>query len=82
MGTTSRTIHRIITEGSLLAGVKNPGIVVHGLRHSKPTLALLNDANPTRVHVMMRHKHYATTEVIVEEMQKLLQRAEAAVKQI
>ncbi len=26
-------IHRIITEGLLLAGVKKPGIVVQGLRH-------------------------------------------------
>lgn len=29
---STRAIHRIITEGLLLAGVKKPGIVVHSLR--------------------------------------------------
>jgi len=68
-------IHRIITEGLLLAGVKKPGIVVHSLRHSTSTFALLNDVNPTRVQKMMRHHHYATTEMYVEEVQKLLEGA-------
>lgn len=79
---STRAIHRIITEGLLLAGVKKPGIVVHSLRHSTPTFALLNDANPTRVQKMMRHQHYATTEIYVEEVQKLLEGAEDAVTQI
>ena len=79
---STRAIHRIITEGLLLAGVKKPGIVVHSLRHSTPTFALLNDANPTRVQKMMRHQHYATTEIYVEEVQKLLEGAEEAVTQI
>lgn len=74
-------INRIITEGLLLAGVKKPGIVVHSLRHSTPTFALLNDANPTRVQKLMRHQHYATTEIYVEEVQKLLEGAEEAVTQ-
>ena len=34
---STRAIHRIITEELLLADVKKPGIVVHGLRHSTPT---------------------------------------------
>lgn len=79
---STRAIHRIITEGLLLAGVKKPGIVVHSLRHSTPTFALLNNANPTRVQKMMRHQHYATTEIYVEEVQKLLEGAEEAVTQI
>ncbi len=79
---STRAIHRIITEGLLLAGVKKPGIVVHSLRHSTPTFALLNDANPTRVQKMMRHQHYATTEIYVEEVQRLLEGAEEAVTQI
>lgn len=79
---STRAINRIITEGLILAGVKKPGIVVHSLRHSTPTFALLNDANPTRVQKMMRHKHYATTEIYVEEVQKLLEGAEEAVTQI
>jgi len=79
---STRAIHRIITEGLLLAGVKKPGIVVHSLRHSTPTFALLNDANPTRVQKMMRHQHYATTELYVEEVQRLLDGAEDAVTQI
>ena len=79
---STRAINRIITEGLLLAGVKKPGIVVHSLRHSTPTFALLNDANPTRVQKMMRHKHYATTEIYVEEVQKLLEGAEEAVTQL
>jgi len=79
---STRAIRRIITEGLLLAGVKKPGIVVHSLRHSTPTFALLNDANPTRVQKMMRHQHYATTEIYVEEVQKLLDGAEDAVTQI
>jgi site-specific recombinase XerD len=79
---STRAINRIITEGLLLAGVKKPGIVVHSLRHSTPTFALLNDANPTRVQKMMRHQHYATTEIYVEEVQKLLEGAEEAVTQI
>lgn len=79
---STRAIHRLITEGLLLAGVKKPGIVVHSLRHSTPTFALLNDANPTRVQKMMRHQHYATTEIYVEEVQQLLDGAEDAVTQI
>jgi integrase/recombinase XerD len=79
---STRAIHRIITEGLLLAGVKKPGIVVHSLRHSTPTFALLNDASPTRVQKMMRHQHYATTEIYVEEVQRLLEGAEEAVTQI
>lgn len=79
---STRAIHRIISEGLLLAGVKKPGIVVHSLRHSTPTFALLNDANPTRVQKMMRHQHYATTEIYVEEVQRLLDGAEDAVTQI
>lgn len=79
---STRTIHRLITEGLLLAGAKKPGIVVHSLRHSTPTFALLNDANPTRVQKMMRHQHYATTEIYVEEVQRLLEGAEEAVTQI
>lgn len=79
---STRAIHRIITEGLLLAGVKKPGIVVHSLRHSTPTFALLNDANPTRVQKMMRHQHYATTEIYVAEVQRLLDGAEEAVTQI
>ena len=65
-----------------MAGVKKLSIVVRGLRHSTPTFALLNDANPTRVQKMMRHQHYATTEIYVEEVQKLLEGAEEAVTQI
>ncbi len=42
---------------------------------------LLNDANPTRVQ-KMRHQHYATTEMYVEEVQRLLEGAEDAVTQI
>ncbi|MGC4097986.1 MAG: tyrosine-type recombinase/integrase [Nitrospira sp.] len=79
---STRAIHRIITEGLVLAGVKKPGIVVHSLRHSTPTFALLNNANPTRVQRMMRHQHYATTEIYVEEVQRLLEGAEDAVTQI
>ncbi len=79
---STRAIYRIITEGMLLAGVKKPGIVVHSLRHSTPTFALLNDANPTRVQKMMRHQHYATTEIYVEEVKRLLEGAEDAVTQI
>ncbi|MBL8075592.1 MAG: tyrosine-type recombinase/integrase [Nitrospira sp.] len=79
---STRAIHRMITEGLLLAGVKKPGIVVHSLRHSTPPFALLNDANPTRVQEMMRHQHYATTEIYVKEVQRLLEGAEDAVTQI
>ena len=77
-----RAINRIITEGLLLAGLNKPGIVVHSLRHSAPTFALLNGACPTRVQRMMRHPHYATTEIYVEEVRKLLEGAEKAVTQI
>ncbi len=79
---STRTTHRILTEGLLLAWVKKPGIVVHSLRHSTPTFALLNDANPTRVQKMMWHQHYATTEIYVEEVQRLLEGAEEVVTQI
>jgi len=79
---STRAIHRIITEGLLLAGVKKPGIVVHSLRHSTPTFALLNDANPTRVQKMMRHKHYGTTEHYVREAQQMLEGAEGAITQL
>lgn len=55
---------------------------MHSLRHSTPTVALPNDANPTRMQKMMRHQHYATTEIYVEEVQRLLEGAEDAVTQI
>jgi site-specific recombinase XerD len=61
---------------------KERGIAVHSLRHSTPTVALLNDANPTRVQKMMRHQHYTTTEIYVEEVQRLLDGTEGAVTQI
>jgi integrase/recombinase XerC len=77
-----RTIHRIITDGLLLAGAKRPGIVVHSLRHSAATYALLNQAHPTQVQRMMRHRHYATTEVYVEEVQRLIAGAEDKVTQL
>lgn len=78
----TRSIHRIMTEGLLLAGAKHPGIVVHSLRHSTATYALLNKANPVQVQRMMRHKHYATTEVYVSEVQQMIEGAEGAVTQI
>ena len=62
--------------------MKKPSIVVHSPGHSTSTVALLNDANPIRVQKMMRHQHYATTEIYVEEVQKLLEGAEEAVTQI
>ena len=65
---STRAIHQIITDSLLLGGVKKPGIVVPSVRHSTPTFALLNDANPTRVQKMMRHQHDATTEIYVEEV--------------
>lgn len=71
-----------MTERLLLAGVKKPGIVVQSLRHSTPTFALLNEANPTWVQKMMQHQHDATTEMYVVEVQKLLEGTEDAVKQI
>ncbi|MEO8341220.1 MAG: hypothetical protein ABI604_16170 [Nitrospirota bacterium] len=40
----------------------------------------MNDANPTSVQKW--HKHYAITEIYVEEVQKLLEGAEEAVTQI
>ena len=62
--------------------LKKPGIVVRSLRHSTPTFALLNDANPTRVQKMMRHQHYVTTQRYVEEVQRMREGAEDAVTQI
>lgn len=79
---STHAIQRIITEGLLLAEVKMPGIVVHSLRHLTPIFAFLKDANPTRVQKMMRHKHCATTEIYVEEVQKILEGVEEAVTQI
>jgi hypothetical protein len=37
--------------------------------------------DPTRAQKMMWHQHYATTEIYVEEVQKLLKGAEEAVTQ-
>ncbi|MHC9062783.1 hypothetical protein ACYX34_08860 [Nitrospira sp. CMX1] len=70
------------TEGLLLARVEKPGIVVHSMRYSTPTFALLNEANPTRVQKMKRHQHDATTEMYLEEVQRLLEMAEEAVTKI
>jgi hypothetical protein len=43
---------------------------------------MLNGVNLTRVRKMMRHQHYATMEIYVEEVQKFLEGAEDAVTQI
>ncbi len=78
---STRAIHWSVTEGLLLAGVRKPGILVHNLRHFTPTFALLNDANPILEQKMMRHQHYATTKIYVEEVQKSLEGVEEAVTQ-
>ena len=62
--------------------MQEPGILVHSLRHSAPAFALLNDANPTLVQNMMRHQHYASSEIYVEEVRQLLEGGEDAVTQI
>lgn len=51
---STRSIHRIITERFLLAGVKASGIVVHSLRQAAATYATLNGAPPSQVQRMMR----------------------------
>ena len=56
--------------------------VRYNLRYLTLAFAWFNDANPTRVQKMMRHQHYATTEIYVEEVQRLLEGAEDAVTQI
>ena len=48
---------------------------MHSLHHSTPTFALLNDANPTRMQRMMRHRYDATIKIYIEEVQKLLEGA-------
>jgi len=48
----------------LLAGVKKPGIVVHSLRHSTPTFALLNEANPTHVQELLEGVEKAVKQII------------------
>ena len=45
----------------------------HSLRDATPPFALLNDTNPTKVQKMMRHQHYATVEIYVEEVKRLLE---------
>ncbi len=77
-----RSIHRLMTEGLLLAKVKHPGIVVHSLRHSAATYATVNGAPPSQVQRMMRHRHYATTEHYVREAQQMMEGAEQAITQI
>lgn len=59
---STRAIQRIITEGLLLAEAKHPGIVVHSLRHSTPTFALLNDANLTQVQKLLECVDEAVTQ--------------------
>lgn len=75
------TIHCIITERLFLAGVKKPWIVVHSLRHSTSTFALLNDANPTQVQKMMRYQHHSDDGDLCRRIEKLLEGAEEAVTQ-
>ena len=74
-----RAIHRIITEGLLLAVVKNPGIVVHDLHHSSPTVSLLNEAYPMSVQKMIRHPHMRRRRLM---RRKCSASAEEAVTQI
>ena len=69
----TRAIHGVIMEKILLAGAKNPGIVVYSLRHSTLTFVMLSNTNSRRVQKMMWHQHYATTERYVEEVRKLLE---------
>jgi len=48
-----------------------------------PPIALLNNVNPSRVQTMRRrHQHYATTEIYVKAVRKLLEGGEEAVTQI
>lgn len=58
------------------------GIMVHSLCHSTPTFSLLNAENPTRVQEMMRHQHYATAEIYVEQAQRSFEGMEDAVTRI
>lgn len=59
-----------------MAGVEKPGIIMRSLCYSPSTFALFNDTNPTRVHRMIWHRHYATSEIYVEEGQLMLEGAE------
>jgi hypothetical protein len=45
-------------------------------------IPLLNQAHPTQVQRMLRHRHYATTEVYVEEVKRLIAGAERAITQL
>ncbi len=45
-------------------------------------LCTLKGAPPSHVRRMMRHKHYGTTEIYVEKVQRLFEGAEDAVMQI
>jgi site-specific recombinase XerD len=76
------TIHRVLTDALLLAGVKRPGIVVHSLRHSAATYALLHGAPPQNVQAMMRHKSYRTTQLYVSTTRRLLDGAEEYITQV
>jgi site-specific recombinase XerD len=79
---SSWTIHRVLTEALVLAGVKRPGIVVHSLRHSAATYALLNGAPPQTVQAMMRHRSYRTTQLYVTATHRLLDGAEDYITQL
>lgn len=76
------TIHRVLTDALLIAGVKHVGIVVHSLRHSAPTYALLASAPPQQVQAMMRHEDYRTTQIYVAEARRLMDGAESYITQI
>jgi hypothetical protein len=47
-----------------------------------PTFALLYDANPMPVQIMMVHHLYATMEIFVKEVQSVLEGSQEPVTQI
>lgn len=65
---TTRSIERIINKMYELAGIKNPSITLHSLRHTFGTIAITNGEDIRDVSKAMRHKSVVTTERYLHDL--------------
>lgn len=77
-----RTIRERIRLAFQRAGLSDPGLVPHSLRHTAATLALEGQAPLHAVQHMLRHRSLATTELYLHELNRERDGAERWITQV
>lgn len=73
---TPRSLSRLVKERLKLAGLGNPRLTAHSLRHTAVTLALKGGASLQEVQAMARHENVTTTMVYAQNLDRIRNSAE------